>query len=118
MQHKAPESIEACTVVANHDQYGPIVEVKTVELETVRIAEREFKSGRNLLKIFTRTGECKKRFIHRANLFIGEAQLTPWTLQQQEMKSAGFEIAQLPRSDLEEQRLLRQGFHPFLKDGA
>lgn len=115
MEWHSVENIEQCKVVAENEKYGAIVQVQTVYLTLVRVSLSEHKSGRNLLKVFTKAGAVKGGCIHRGNLLIGDAQVAPAAVLEQEMKAAGFSVTKFPRGEAKARILLEKGYQPYLK---
>lgn len=100
-------------VVGSDPVWGEIIEVPTVYGDLARVSKKQLaETSRSILATYTKDGKRKPGVgINRGNLLIGNAELTPGALLENEMRDSGnWDVARYPRSTDQELKLIGDGY--------
>lgn len=99
--------------------WGDIIEVPNVDGGLSRVARRQLENpARLILAQYTKAGKSKGgKGVHRGNLRLACAELTPTAAQESAMRARGWKVARYPRSAEQRDKLAGLGFLPYIQAG-
>lgn len=117
-----PASVINCAafrVVAVCPIWGDVLEVPNVDGGLSRVARRQLENpARTILAQYTKAGKLKGgKGIHRGNLLLNDAELTPAAAQESAMRARGWKVARYPRSAEQRAKLAGLGFEAYIQAG-
>lgn len=96
------------------------VKIRTVYGDFIYVSETELtNANRTHLTMYTAKGDVKQvngwSKIHRNNLIHGEVQTPDIVVLEDSMRKTGWKIARFPRTEKTQNKLLSQGYLPYLR---